>query len=210
ERERRPPSEREEQSPRLPGFRIERKLGEGGLGVVYAAHDEKLNRRVAIKVLRSRADAQVRQRVLEEARNTAALGDPAVVMVFSVLDETDPPAIVMEFVEGFPLDRFAAQLNFEQIARLLREVTRGLSSAHARGLIHRDLKTDNVMLGPDLRPRILDFGLALSLEEASRQGRGFEGTPVYASPEQALAKPLTAASEVFSFGSLMFKVLTGK
>ncbi|PWU21013.1 MAG: hypothetical protein C5B50_02735 [Verrucomicrobia bacterium] len=209
-RERRPPLDQPEEVPRLPGFNIERKLGEGGLGVVYAAHDEKLNRRVAIKVLRRRADAQVRNRVLEEARNIAALGDPAVVTIFSVLDETDPPAIVMEFVEGFPLDKFAAQLSFEQKARLLREVARGLAAAHAKGLVHRDLKPDNVIVGPDMRPRILDFGLALSLEEAALEGRGFEGTPLYASPEQALGKPLSAASDVFSFGSLMFKVLTGK
>ena len=208
--ERRPPSEAEEELPQLPGFRIERKLGQGGLGVVYVAHDEKLNRRVVIKVLRRHADEQVRRRVLDEARHTAALSDPAVVTVFSVLDETDPPAIVMEFVEGFSLDRFAAQLNFEQKARLLREVARGLSVAHARGLIHRDLKPDNVIVGPDMRPRILDFGLALSLEEASRQGRGFEGTPLYASPEQAKGEALNPASDVFSFGSLMFKVLTGK
>ena len=204
------PSEHADEPPHLPGFRIESKLGQGGLGVVYAAHDEKLNRRVAIKILRQRSDAQVRRRVLDEARNTAALGDPAVVTVFSVLDEADPPAIVMEFVEGFPIDRFAAQLNFEQKARLLREVARGLSVAHARGLVHRDLKPENIIVGPDLRPRILDFGLALSLEEAGRQGRGFEGTPVYASPEQALGKPLGPESDVFSFGSLMFKVLTGK
>lgn len=208
--ERRPVPEPEEALPRLPGFRIERKLGQGGLGVVYLAHDEKLNRRVVIKVLRRHADEQLRRRVLDEARHTAALSDPAVVTVFSVLDETDPPAIVMEFVEGYPLDRFAAQLNFEQKARLLREVVRGLSVAHARGLIHRDLKPENVIVGPDLRPRILDFGLALSLEEASRQGRGFEGTPLYASPEQAKGEALSPASDVFSFGSLMFKVLTGK
>ena len=117
QRERRPRSEQAQEAPRLPGFRIERKLGEGGLGVVYAAHDEKLHRRVAIKVLRHRADAQVRGRLLGEARHTAGLGDPAVVTVFSVLDETDPPAIVMEFVEGFPLDRFAAQLNFDALVR---------------------------------------------------------------------------------------------
>jgi serine/threonine-protein kinase len=206
----RPESEREEAAPRLPGFRIERKLGEGSLGVVYAAHDEKLNRRVAIKVLRRRADAQVRRRVLDEARKAAALGDPAVVTIFSVLDETDPPAIVMEMVEGYPLDRFAAQLNFEQKARLLREVARGLAAAHEHGLIHRDLKPDNVIVGPDMRPCILDFGLALSLDEASRQGGGFEGTPLYASPEQVRGQSLTAASDVFSFGSLMFKVLTGR
>ena len=202
--------EPDEEWPRLPGFHIERKLGQGSLGVVYAAHDEKLNRPVAIKVLRRRADEAVRHRVLDEARHAAALNDPAVVTVFSVLDEKDPPAIVMEFVEGYALDRFAQQLNFEQKARLLREVARGLSVAHARGLIHRDLKPENVIVGPDMRPRILDFGLALSLEEASRLGGGFEGTPLYASPEQAKGHGLTAASDVFSFGSLMFKVLTGK
>lgn len=205
-----PAAEPEEAPPQLPGFRIEQKLGAGGLAVVYAAQDEKLNRRVALKVLRRRADAQVRRRVLDEARHTAALSDPAVVTVYSVLDEADPPAIVMEFIEGYPLDRVAAELSFEQKARLLREVARGLSVAHARGLVHRDLKPNNIIVGPDLRPRILDFGLALSLEEAGRSGRGFEGTPLYASPEQAQGKPLDAASDVFSFGSLMFKVLTGK
>ncbi len=205
-----PQSARGEPPPVLPGFRIERKLGEGSLGAVYAAHDEKLNRRVAVKVLHRRADEAVRRRVLDEARKAAALGDPAIVTVFSVLDEADPPAIVMELVEGFPLDRFASELNFEQKARLLREVGRGLSVAHERGFIHRDLKPDNVIVGPDMRPRILDFGLALSLEEAGRQVAGFEGTPLYASPEQVRGRPLTTASDVFSFGSLMFKVLTGR
>lgn len=201
--------DRGESAPQLPGFRVERKLGEGGLGFVYAALDEKLNRKVAIKVLR-RSDDQVRQRLLDEARKTAALNDTAVVTVYSVLDELDPPAIVMEYVEGFSVDRFTSQLNFEQKARLLRDIAHGLSVAHAHGLVHRDLKPDNVIVGPDMRPRILDFGLALSLEEAARLGRGFEGTPLYASPEQALGKSLTPASDVFSFGSLMFKVLTGK
>lgn len=194
----------------LPGFRLERKLGEGALGAVYAAHDEKLNRRVAVKILHRRADAAVRRRVLDEARKAAALNDPAIVTIFSVLDESDPPAIVMELVEGFPLDRFAAELNLEQKAKLLREVARGLAVAHERGLIHRDLKPDNVIVGPDLRPRILDFGLALSRDEAGRPNTGFEGTPLYASPEQARSQPLTPASDVFSFGSLMFKVLTGR
>src|SRR6266704_3667780 len=196
--------------PSLPGFRIERELGAGSLGVVYAAHDEKLNRRVAIKILRCRAEEGLRQRVLEEARKAAALADPAVVTIFSVIDETDPPAIVMEFVEGFPLDRFAAELTFEQKARLLREVARGLAAAHQTGLIHRDLKPDNVIVGPDMRPRILDFGLALSFDEGGRPEGGFQGTPLYASPEQVLGRALTSASDVFSFGSLMFKVLTGR
>lgn len=194
----------------LPGFRLEGQLGEGSLGVVYAAHDQKLNRRVAVKILRRRGDEAVRRRLLEEARRAAAISDPSIVTIYSVLDETEPPAIVMEKVEGFPLDRFAAQLNFEQKSRLLREVARGLGVAHERGLIHRDLKPDNILVGPDLRPRILDFGLALSLEEAGRLGPGFEGTPLYASPEQVRGQPLTASSDVFSLGSLMFKVLTGR
>jgi len=200
----------EEPAPNLPGFRIERKLGEGALGVVYAAHDEKLNRRIALKVLRSRAHGPIRRRVLEEARNAASLNNPAVVTIFAVLDETDPPAIVMELVEGFSLDRFSAQLNFDQKARLLREVAGGLAAAHEHGLVHRDLKPDNIIVGPDMRPRILDFGLALSLEEASREQGGFAGTPLYASPEQVQGHPLTAASDIFSFGAVMFKVLTGR
>ena len=202
--------EDEASPPRLPGFRIERKLGAGGLGTVYAAYDEKLNRPVAIKVLSRRAGEPVRRRILNEARHAAALGDPAIVTIFSVLDETDPPAIVMELVEGYPIDRFAAKLSLAQKARLAREVARGLATAHERGLIHRDLKPDNVIVGPDLRPRILDFGLALTLEEAASGGPDFEGTPLYASPEQVQGRPLTAASDVFSFGSLMFKVLTGR
>jgi len=205
-----PPTEEPDTMPHLPGFRIERKLGEGSLGVAYAAHDEKLDRRVAIKVLRRHTGEPVRRRVLDEARKAAALNDSAVVTIFSVLDETDPPAIVMELVEGFPLDRFASQLTMEQKARLLREVARGLATAHERGLVHRDLKPDNIIVGPDMRPRILDFGLALSLEEAGREGQQFAGTPLYASPEQVLGKPLTEASDVFSLGSVMFKVLTAR
>ena len=199
-----------ETEPRLPGYRLDRRLGQGSLGIVYAAHDEKLNRRVAIKVLHRRADEPLRRRALDEARKAAALNDPAVVTIYSVLDEADPPAIVMELVEGFPLDRFAAELNFQQKAQLLREVARGLAAAHGHGLLHCDLKPDNIIVGPDLRPRILDFGIALSLAEANRDGRGFAGTPLYASPEQVRGHSLTAASDVFSFGSLMFKVLTGR
>lgn len=197
-------------APALPGFRIDRLLGTGGLGAVFAAHDEKLNRRVAIKVLKRRGDPSIRRRLLDEARKAAALSDPAVVTIYSVLDEADPPAIIMEMVDGFPIDRIGQNLAMPQKAGLLREVARGLAAAHAHGLVHRDLKPDNIMVGADLRPRILDFGLALSLEEASQSELGFAGTPLYASPEQVMGRPLTGASDVFSFGSLMFKVLTGR
>ncbi len=201
---------REDAVPRLPGYRIEHKIGEGGLGVVYAAHDEKLNRRVALKLLRVGAGDPLRRRVLGEARKAAALNDPAIVTIYSVLDDTNPPAIVMEWVEGFALDRFAAQLNPQQKARLLREVARGLAVAHAHGLVHRDLKPDNIIVGPDMRPRILDFGLALLPGEMNQPPGGFAGTPFYASPEQLACETLTSASDIFSFGATMFKVLTGR
>ncbi|HWN97610.1 MAG TPA: serine/threonine-protein kinase [Methylomirabilota bacterium] len=194
--------------PNISGFRIERELGRGGIGVVYQAWDEKLQRRVALKTLHAVPDAATRQRVLDEARKTAALRDTAIVTVHAVLDEHESPAIVMELIEGFAIDRLAAGLTFEQRARILQEIARALAAAHRRGIIHRDLKPGNVLVTPALKPVILDFGLALSLEEANRTSSGFEGTPLYASPEQASGRPLTAASDIFSFGSLMFKVLT--
>lgn len=195
--------------PAIAGFRIERHLGRGGIGVVYEAWDEKLQRKVALKMLHTAPDAEARRRVLDEARKMAALRDPAIITVHAVLDELESPAIVMELVEGFPIDQYSAALTFEQRARILQEVARALAAAHQRGIIHRDLKPANVLVTPAMKPVILDFGLAVSLREASHSRSRFEGTPLYASPEQADGRPLTAASDLFSFGSLMFKVLTG-
>jgi serine/threonine protein kinase len=199
-----------DEAPKIPGFRIERKLGRGGVGIVYEAWDEKLQRKVALKILHAIPDSETQQRVLGEARKTAALRDPAIVTVHAVLDEHKPPAIVMELVEGFPIDRYAESLTYEQKARILQEIARALGVAHRRGIIHRDLKPANVLLTPAMKPIILDFGLAVSLHEADDLPRHFEGTPLYASPEQVKGEPLSAASDVFSFGSLMFKVLTGR
>ena len=201
--------EKEEVPPKITGFKIVRCLGRGGLGAVYEAFDEKLQRRVALKILHTVPDADLRRRILDEARKTAALHDPAVVTVHSVLDEHEPPAIVMELVEGFPLDQITASLTFEQRARILQEIARALSVAHRRGIIHRDLKPANVLVTSAMKPVVLDFGIALSTDEAGRARSQFEGTPLYASPEQAGGRTLTGASDVFSFGSLMFKVLTG-
>lgn len=204
-----PRAESRDSAPTISGFRIERQLGRGGIGVVYEAWDEKLHRRVAIKTLHAAPNSDTRRRVLDEARKTAALHDTAIVTVHAVLDEGESPAIVMELIEGFPIDQFAAGLTFDQRARILQEIARALGVAHRRGIIHRDLKPANVLVTPAVKPVILDFGLALSVTEAGRARLGFEGTPLYASPEQARGEPLTAASDIFSFGSLMFKVLSG-
>jgi len=199
-----------DQPPTIAGFRLERMIGRGGLGSVYEAWDEKLQRKVAVKVLHAVPDAGARRHVLEEARKIAALRDPAIVTVHGVLDEHQPPAIVMELIEGFPIDHYADSLTHEQKARVLQEMARALSVAHGRGIIHRDLKPGNVILTPGLKPVILDFGLAISLGEAGALTSHFAGTPLYASPEQVKGEPLTPASDVFSFGSVMFKVLTGR
>jgi serine/threonine protein kinase len=203
------PREDEEVPPKITGFKIIRCLGRGGLGAVYEAFDEKLQRRVALKTLHTVPSAEFRRRILDEARKTAALHDPAVVTVHSVLDEHEPPAIVMELVEGFPIDQFTVSLTFEQKARILQEIARALTVAHRHGIIHRDLKPANVLVTPAMKPVVLDFGIALSANEAERTRSQFEGTPLYASPEQASGRALSAASDIFSFGSLMFKVLTG-
>lgn len=195
--------------PAIAGFRIERRLGRGGIGSVYEAWDETLQRRVAIKVLHAAGGGEARHRMLDEARKLASLRDPAVVTVHGVLDRHEPPAMVMELVEGYPLDRAVEGLTFVQRARLLQEIARALAVAHGCGILHRDLKPANVLVGPSLKPVLLDFGLALRLHAGETAGPGFEGTPLYASPEQVRGDPLTEASDIFSFGSLMFRVLTG-
>ena len=196
--------------PLIAGFRTDRRLGAGGLGTVYEAWDEKLQCKVALKVLHAVPNATAGRQVLAEARKTVGLRHPAIVTVHAVMDEHEPPAIVMKLVEGFPLDQFANSLTQKQKARILQEVASALAVAHRHGIIHRDLKPGNILLTPALRPVILDFGLALAPGEADELTCGFAGTPLYASPEQVNGVPLTPNSDVFSFGSVMFKLLTGR
>ena len=195
--------------PRFPGFRLDRELGEGSLGVVYEAFDETLQRRVALKLLRRGTS----RRVLEEARRAAGLRDPAVVTIHSVATGAEgdgTTAIVMELVEGFPLDQVAAPLNVRQRARLLAAVAGGLAAAHSRGIVHRDLKPDNILVTPAHEPKILDFGLATEAESPAAGPGRFEGTPLYASPEQVKGEAVGPPSDIFSFGSVMFQLLTGQ
>jgi serine/threonine protein kinase len=203
-------------APRIPGFSVRQVLGRGGIGTVYLAWDDSLQREVALKVIHRGAPEAVRARILDEARKTAALRDRAIVTVHAVVEGEargageSAAAIVMERVEGFPIDRAAAKLSPAQKARILQETARALAVAHERGIIHRDLKPDNVLVSPELDVKILDFGLAVFAEDAGATDALFRGTPAYASPEQARGEPLTPASDVFSLGSLAFKVLTGQ
>lgn len=191
--------------PTFPGYRIEREIGEGALGVVFEAYDETLERRVALKVLRRGTG----ENILKEARRAAGLVDPAIVTVHSIAEGADASAIVMELVEGLPIDQAAAPLSIRQKARLLARVAGGLAVAHDNGIVHRDLKPDNILVAADHKPKLLDFGLALLEGRDSASRDHFEGTPLYASPEQVRGQPITSASDIFSFGSIMFQVLTG-
>ena len=197
-------------APKLRGFELGARLGGGGVGEVYEAFDLQLHRTVAVKVLRSGLRAESRQRIVSEARRAAALNHPAIVTIHAVTDKGTTPAIVMERVQGFPIDTALAALSFSQRAGVLQEICRALAHAHGRGIIHRDLKPANVLVTPQMQPKILDFGLAVSAPEATGTGKWFAGTPLYASPEQAAGEALTPASDIFSFGSLMFQVLTGR
>ena len=200
---------------RLSGHRIATEIGSGGMGRVLLATDEALGRKVAIKTLAPRyADNPVlRARFMAEARAMARLSHPNIVRIYSLGPADEPPHFVMEYVEGAPLQRAALPLAFEQRAELMRKVALAAHFLHERGIVHRDLKPCNILVGPDLEPKLLDFGLALdqgSPERFSSAGDA-PGTPEYFSPEQARGvQGLDARSDVFSLGAILYELLTGE
>lgn len=198
-------------------YTLTEKLGEGATGVVFLAVDTLLMRKVAVKVLRSSGDPLARARLLREAQHLALLNHPNVLQVHEVGEHLGEIYIVMEYVEGAPLDVWLAKNrpSFRELLALLLDVGRGLAAAHAVGVIHRDVKPANILIGKDGRARIGDFGLAWldgSLEaetsetarpgartQVSTQSQNGAGTPAYMSPEQIRRDELDARSDLFSF-----------
>jgi len=213
----------------LSHYELLEKLGEGGMGVVYLARDTLLDRRVALKVLRRDAlgNADRRQRFLREARAASALNHPHIVTVHDV--GRDPAGerdfIVMERVEGGPLDArlLAARLSVDEALALATQVAEGLAAAHEAGIVHRDIKPGNILLTKSGNAKLGDFGLA-KLTAAAPADEAAEtltnspqteegavlGTAAYMSPEQAEGRPVDARSDVFSFGSVLYEMLTGQ
>jgi TolB-like protein/Flp pilus assembly protein TadD/tRNA A-37 threonylcarbamoyl transferase component Bud32 len=206
-------------------YRLLSRIGAGAMGEVYAAHDEKLNRRVAVKLIAKElaGDADRLQRFRQEAHAASSLNHPNIVVVHDVGKLDERPFIVTELVEGVTLrERFKkGPLSVPEAIEVALQLTSALAAAHARGLIHRDIKPENVMLRPDGYVKVLDFGLAkLARSEQApvadtastnltHPGQ-MAGTPAYMSPEQARAESLDARTDVFSVGAVLYEMVTGR
>ena len=210
-------------------YRILGKLGEGGMGVVFKAHDERLKREVALKVLKPHfaTDSEHRQRFIREARSAACLAHPFIASVYDSDEVEGSLFIVMEYVQGKTL-RVLVQDGAGSLRDKLRiasEIAEGIAEAHIHHIIHRDLKPDNVMVASNGHAKILDFGLAKLVEtrdEATTKtfsvqepgsGLTYEGeilgTPIYMSPEQARGEAVDCRSDLFSFGSTLYEMVSG-
>jgi serine/threonine-protein kinase len=201
---------------RIGDYQVQAVLGRGGLGVVYRATDCVLGRDVAIKLLRSDiADHDaMRERFLREARAAAAIRHDNVVAIYGVGEHAGQPYLVMEYVPGGSLaDRLLrkGKLSCREVIRLGIEVASGLAAAHAKGIIHRDVKPGNVLWDAEAgRYKLTDFGLAKALDEAGLTRTGvLAGTPEYLSPEQAEGTAIDARSDLFSLGSLLYAACAG-
>jgi hypothetical protein len=203
---------------RLGKYHLVHRLGEGGMGVVYAAEDPVLTRRVALKVLANTAEQVpgAEQRFLLEARAAARLNHPNVVSIYDIGQQGDVSYIVMELVDGAnaqtELHRHGA-LAWQQATRLIADVCRGLAAAHAAGLIHRDIKPANILLGSDGVVKLTDFGIArtqqLGYAHPTLQGT-ILGTPQYMSPEQCTGETIDARADLYALGGAYYALLTGR
>ena len=208
-------------------YRIEEKLGEGGMGVVYRAVDTELDRPVAIKTLLSTPTTVPEDdrlpRFLREAKAASRLQHPAIVTIHQYGVQGDTRFIVMEYVEGKTLKKIIGgrPVHINQVCEIAMQVADGLGLAHEKGIIHRDLKSENVMVTPRGQVKILDFGLAKLREPESRddaataaqsltQAGMIMGTITNMSPEQALGSDIDTRSDIFSLGVVLYEMLTGK
>ncbi|MEJ7597850.1 MAG: serine/threonine-protein kinase [Kofleriaceae bacterium] len=194
---------------RVGRFEIRSLLGQGGMGVVYAAWDPQLDRRVALKVMRGarKAGAQL----LREGRAVARLTHPNVVTVYDIDDSAGRWFVAMELVAGETLDIWlrSQPRSVDEIVAMFVAAGRGLAAAHAVGLVHRDFKPSNVLVGEDGRPRVSDFGLAIMDGDLGGVG-ATSGTPAYMAPEQLDGGQVDARSDQFSFAVALFEALEGQ
>lgn len=201
-------------------YRILSELGRGGMGVVYAAEDTKLNRKVALKILHaaendraSDGEGEGQRRLMREARAAAQLQHPHICPVFGFEEFEGRSYLVLAYIEGKPLSKLIAanELSLEQVLKITAQVAGALDAAHAVGIIHRDIKPGNILVTHDMHPYILDFGLARQETQSTSSLDGkFAGTPAYVAPEQAQGKPVTPAADQYSLAATTYEMLTGR
>ncbi|MBW8041558.1 MAG: protein kinase [Planctomycetes bacterium] len=203
-------------------FRIESELGRGGMGVVYLAHDTKLDRQVAIKSLPAELmdNPKARSRFSREARVLASLNHPNIATIYEELKEAEGAGfLVLEYVPGDTLaERIGRKrLKVKEALTIGLQIAEGVAAAHEKGVIHRDLKAGNIKITPEGKVKVLDFGLAkaISGETLSQQSTITEpgriiGTPAYMSPEQARGEQTDERSDIWSFGCVLYEMLTGR
>jgi hypothetical protein len=202
---------------RIGHYEILEILGVGGFGIVFRAFDEVLERVVAVKVLAPQmaATSPARKRFLREARSSAQVRHEQIVQVYAV-EEQPLPYLVMEFIPGETLqqrlDR-TGPLETVEVVQIGRQIAEGLAAAHSKGLIHRDIKPGNILIesGPDLHVKLTDFGLARAVDDASMTQSGIvAGTPMFMAPEQAKGESLDHRADLFSLGSVLYTMCSGR
>ncbi|WP_243738414.1 serine/threonine-protein kinase, partial [Cellulomonas shaoxiangyii] len=197
-------------------YRLLRRIAVGGMGEVWEANDDALQRPVAVKVLRAEfaGDAGFLERFRTEARNSAALSHPNIAALFDYGEQDGSAYLVMELVVGEPLSDLLERepvLDLRRLLPVLAQTARGLHAAHQAGVVHRDVKPGNILLARSGKVKITDFGVSLAADQKTMTATGMVmGTAQYLSPEQAVGRPATPLSDLYSLGVVAYEALAGK